>query len=235
MGTLYVVATPIGNLEDISFRALRLLFTVDMIACEDTRQTGQLLTLLRARYGALIEGDKRPELIRYDNHTEQSEAPRILEAIEEGKNVALVSDAGTPIINDPGYVIVSNARKHGIPVESVPGPSAPIAALAASGLPADKFTFLGYPPEKQAHRLKLFASLLDVQKSISPTYICFCAPHKLAEVLDDMATALGDIEITIMRELTKSHEAWWKGPLSEATSSFAEPKGEMVLLFDLRG
>lgn len=226
MGTLSIVSTPIGNLEDSTIRAIRTLFLSDIIACEDTRRTGALLRELQKRYGAIIDTDSHPQLIRYDNHNEQSVSAELIEALRGGKSVALVSDAGTPLISDPGFVLVRQARKHGISVVSIPGPSALLAALASSGLPADKFLFLGYPPEKRGHRIAVFSAL---PKDI--TIIFYCAPHKLRTTLEDIKGALGDIAITICRELTKIHEEIWTGTISEALQR--NYKGELVLLLRL--
>lgn len=236
MGTLSIVATPIGNLEDISLRAIKTLFSVDAIACEDTRRTGQLLHSLKERFQDYIqplETIREPVLFRYDNHTEQTATPELLSKIENGSSIALVSDAGTPLLSDPGYVLVREARRKHMPVVIVPGASAALAALVGSGLPADKFMFLGYPPEKQGHRIKLFTSLLEIHALINNTFVLYSAPHKLASLLTDMATALGDIRIVVSRELTKVHEEYWNGTVSEALSYFNDPKGEFVVLFHL--
>ncbi len=219
MGTLYIVSTPIGNLTDITLRALRILREVDVIACEDTRQTTKLLRLLKL---------PMKRLVRYDNATEHAETGELLDILEKGTSVALVSDAGTPLISDPGYVLVREARKHGVPVVSIPGPSAVLAALVSSGLQVDKFLFMGYPPEKQAHRLTVFASLPK-----DTTIIIYCAPHKLIKTLEDMRDSLGDIEAVICKELTKMHEAYWRGSISEALRHFSNPRGEFVVLFHI--
>lgn len=213
MGTLYLVSTPIGNLEDLSSRARRILTSVDLILCEDTRHTAKLLQT------------PHPKLIRFDDHTENKLVPEILEILAQ-KDIALVSDAGTPLISDPGYRLVSECIKRGIKVVSIPGPSAVLAALTSSGLPANRFMFLGYPPEKQSHRTKLFRSL---PKDI--TIIFFCPPHKLTQTLEDLKQSLGNINIVIARELTKIHEEIWQGKLSEVQTR--EFKGELVLLFTL--
>lgn len=234
MGTLYIVATPIGNLEDISIRALRTLFSVDVIACEDTRRAGILLHELKARYLLLLqqlsEPLKEPSLMRYDDHTEHQGAPEILELLHEGKSVALISDAGTPLVNDPGFILVREAQRKHIPIVSIPGASAVLTALTSSGLPAGAFTFLGYPPEKQGHRRKLFTAMLDSQKTIDVTFVLYVAPHKLNAVLQDLNDVVGDRTITLARELTKIHEEVWTGTISEALNVFADPKGEFVLL-----
>lgn len=223
MGTLYVVATPIGNLEDITLRATKTLTHVDIILCEDTRRTGQMLSTLAIPHNKLLS---------YYDAIEQQRTPEIIAYLEIGKNIALVSDAGTPIISDPGYVLVTEARKRNIPIVSIPGASSLLTALTSSGLPADKFTFLGYPPEKTSHRKKLFEDLTHLNR-FKCTYIFFCAPHKLITTLREMKDVFGDIEIVICRELTKIHEETWTGTLDEAQEKFVEPKGEFVLLFQL--
>ncbi|MEK7129749.1 MAG: 16S rRNA (cytidine(1402)-2'-O)-methyltransferase [Patescibacteria group bacterium] len=265
MGTLFIVSTPIGNLEDITIRAIKTLFSVDIIACEDTRRTGLLLNELKKRYGSLYSSSEEsstsrevhaessrlrsnnksePRLLSYYDQIEQSKTPELIELLEQGKEVALVSDAGTPLVSDPGYKLVREAIRRGITVVSIPGPTAAIAALTASGLPTDKFLFLGYPPEKSSHRIRLFESLSEVFKrprlvearrglDKSPTFIFYCAPHKLVQTLEDMKQTLGDIDIVIARELTKVHEEVWRGSISEAIVEFQLPKGEIVLLFCL--
>lgn len=210
MGTLYIVATPIGNLEDITIRAQKILASVDLVLCEDTRRTARLTNT---------------KLMRFDEHTEQKLVPEVLDMLTN-KNIALVSDAGTPLISDPGYRLVSEAIKRGIKVVSIPGPTAAIAALTVSGLPTNHFMFLGYPPEKQSHRIKLFGSL---PKNI--TIIFYCAPHKLHQTLTDLQTVLGDLPIVLVRELTKMHEEIWRGKISDAQT--CDFKGELVLLFSI--
>lgn len=208
MGALYIVATPIGNLEDITIRATKTLSSVDLVLCEDTRRTAKLTN--------------RP-MLRFDDHTERQKTPEIIEMLIQGKNIALVSDAGTPLISDPGFLLVREAIKRGIKVVSIPGPSAVLAALTASGLPPDRFLFLGYPPEKQSHRINLFKSLLK-----NTTIIFYCAPHKLKQTLEDLRSVLGNIDIVLCRELTKLHEQVWRGKISEAPIN---QRGEFVLLF----
>lgn len=219
MGKLSIVSTPIGNLGDITLRAIKTISSADAILCEDTRHTGQLLHLLNI---------KNSRLIRFDDHTEQNSLPEIIELLQSDKHIALVSDAGTPLISDPGFRIVRECIKRGIAVESVPGPTAAIAALTVSGLPVNHFLFLGYPPEKSSHRSKLFASLPK-----DTTIIFYCAPHKLIQTLEDMKNTLGDINIVITRELTKIHEEVWRGTLLETLTHFPNPQGEFILLFRL--
>jgi len=230
MGKLYIVSTPIGNLEDITIRAIKTLFTADAILCEDTRHTGLLIAEITKRYSEIFDYnyDWKPTLIPYYDEIEEKKLPEVIELLSAGQHLALVSDAGTPLISDPGFRIVRECVKRNIPVESIPGPSAVLTALTSSGLPTDKFIFLGYPPEKQAARTECF-------KKLSPkiTTIFYCAPHKLIQTLEDLKSVAGDIEICIGRELTKVHEETWKGTITAAITNFMAPKGEIVILFQL--
>ena len=218
-GTLYIVATPIGNLEDITQRALRVLREVDLIACEDTRHTRKLLN----HFG--IE----TSTISYHEHNERERAEQMCALIDEGKSVAVVSDAGTPLISDPGFRVVNLAIEKGITVVPVPGASALITALSASGLPSDRFFFAGFLPSRaNARRAKL-----EKLQSIEATLIFYEAPHRIAATLRDALNVLGDREAVIARELTKLHEAFARGMLRQLVERFAEaknPRGEIVLL-----
>ncbi len=220
MGKLYIVSTPIGNLDDITLRAVKILSSVDLILCEDTRHTGLLLQKLNIS----------TKLIPYYDEIEDKRIPEIIEMLSDNKNIALVSDAGTPLVSDPGFRLVRQCVKRGISIESIPGPSAILAALTSSGLPPDKFIFLGYPPEKQSARLKLFQ---EIPAYTGMTIIFYCAPHKLAATLEDMKSTLGVIDIVIARELTKVHEEIWRGSISDAQKHFSTPKGEFVVLFNI--
>ncbi len=217
MSTLYLVATPIGNLEDISPRARRILQTVPCIACEDTRVAGQLLHLLGIH--------PRPALLPY--HDFAKNLPQALTALEKG-DLALISDAGTPGINDPGYRLVRAVRAAGHQIVPIPGPSAPIAALVASGLPSDKFLYLGYLPRKQSERR---ARLQSVQ-ALPYTLIFLETPHRLRATLADLRAILGDREASLARELTKMHEEIITAPLSQIEAIFAarQPRGEFTLV-----
>lgn len=236
MGRLFIVSTPIGNLEDITIRAIKTLFSVDIIACEDTRRTGLLLGELKKRYQSIVLHSAKlsaAKLIRFDDRTEDQMTPKLIEEIKKGQDVALVSDAGTPLISDPGYILVSEAMKRKIKVVSIPGSSAVLASLTSSGLPVDKFTFLGYPPGKKSHRVKLFRQLVPMSRLIDTTYVFYCAPHKLLATLAELHETLGDIEISVCRELTKTYEECWVGTMGEALEHFAKVKGEMVILLRL--
>ena len=219
-GVLYLVATPIGNLADITHRALQVLNDVALIACEDTRHTRKLLQ----HYGITTR------TISYHEHNEQQRALELLELLRQGSNVAVVSDAGTPSISDPGFRLVRAAIENEIPVVPVPGPSALISALIAAGLPTDEFFFAGFlPPRANARR----ARLTELQ-SVPGTLIFYEAPHRLAATLKDAREILGEREAVVARELTKLHEEIRRGRLSELSSHYEnqEPRGEIVVLID---
>ena len=217
-GCLYLVATPIGNLEDVSLRALRVLKEVDFIACEDTRETSKLLS----HYGI----NKRS--LSYHEHNEVVRAAEIMLELEEGARVALVSDAGTPGISDPGYHLVTMAIRHGIPVVPIPGPTAFSAALVASGLPSDRFHFLGFLPAKRTQRRKALQALAKEQA----TLVFYEAPHRIADSLADMAATLGDRHVVLAREVTKVHEEFLRGRLHEAAREAKQRalRGEITVL-----
>ncbi len=218
-GTLYVVATPIGNLEDISYRAVRILQEVAQIAAEDTRHSRKLLN----HYGI------DTSLISYHEHNEKSRSPQLIAKLQAGESLALISDAGTPCIADPGYRLVSSCRQHGVNVVAVPGASALVAALSISGLPTDAFRFIGFLPAKTHGRCQVLQQVKDVTDTVA----CYEAPHRLAACLVDIAMVCGvDRQIAIARELTKRHEELFSGTVGEAQEYFAAStvKGELVLL-----
>src|SRR5512147_81431 len=200
-GTLYIVATPIGNLEDITLRAIRTLKETDLIAAEDTRHTRHLLD----RHGI----DK--PLTSYHDHNKEEKAPVLVARLLEGKNVALVSDAGTPGISDPGYFLINLAVDQKIPVVPIPGATAAIAALSISGLPTDRFVFEGFLPAKQKARLKRLQELAKEERTI----IFYEAPHKIIKTIEDMHEVFGDRRAVMTRELTKIHEETIRGTLSD--------------------
>jgi 16S rRNA (cytidine1402-2'-O)-methyltransferase len=218
-GTLYIVATPIGNLEDISQRALRILGEVDLIACEDTRHTSKLLH----HFGI------DTKTISYHEHNERERAEELGSILESGKNVALVSDAGTPLISDPGFRLVSTAIEKGISIVPVPGAAAVVTALAASGLPTDQFYFAGFlPARSNARRAKL-----EELTQIPATLIFYEAPHRIGATLRDALDVLGDREAAVARELTKLHEEFTRGRLGDLAEAFSKPgnvRGEIVLM-----
>lgn len=220
---LIIVPTPIGNLKDITLRALEVLQKVDGIICEDTRRTSLLLSHYQI---------KKP-LIILNDYNEAREIPRIVSQLNSGQNLALVSDAGTPLISDPGYKLVRECIHQGIPVDSLPGPSSILPALTVSGLPPDRFTFLGYLPEKEGKRVKLLELLRTTNNELPTTYISFVAPHKLIRTLESMIAVFGNIEIVLAHELTKIHQSVETKPASEWLSTLKNPKGEYILLFRL--
>ncbi len=220
-GTLYLVSTPIGNLEDITHRALRVLGEVGLIACEDTRHTKKLLN----HYGI------KTRTISYHEHNERARAAELVELLAKGLDVAVVSDAGTPAINDPGFRLARAAIDAGMRVVPVPGASALIAALVASGLPTDEFFFGGFLPSRSGARRTRLSEL----RSIPATLIFYEGPHRIAATLKDAREILGEREAVVARELTKMHEEIVRGRLSELAKRFAAPenaRGEMVLIID---
>ena len=218
-GTLYLVATPIGNLEDITYRAVRILGEVDLIACEDTRRTRKLLNHFEI---------STPTMSCHE-HNETVRTAQLVEKLERGADVALVSDAGTPLVSDPGYHLVACALEKGIPVVPVPGASAMLAAVAAAGLPCDSFHFAGFLPSKASQRRKALEQLVD----LSSTVIFYEAPHRILDTLADLDELLGDRPVVLARELTKAHEEFLRGAAgSIRTQLAARPsvKGEMTVL-----
>ena len=217
-GKLYVVGTPIGNLEDITFRAIRTLQAVDLIACEDTRHTQQLLNHYTI---------KTPT-ISYHEHNEMTRAPELVIQLEQGSHIALVSDAGMPVISDPGHRLVSLAVRHNIPVIPVPGASAFVAALAAAGLPVDKFRFLGFLPSKKLARRQALEEL----KGVSKTLVFYEAPHRILDMLEDVRQTLGEPPVVVAREVTKIHEEFLRGSVSEVLVQLRKKpvKGEITVL-----
>ena len=218
MGTLYIVSTPIGNLEDITLRALRVLREVRLIAAEDTRRTRQLLR----------HYDITTPLLSFHDHNKAQRLPRLLRELEAG-DVALVSDAGTPLVNDPGYTLVQAAIAAGHRVVPVPGPSAPLAALVVSGLPTDAFLYLGYLPRKTGERRRR----LEEVAALPYTLIFLETPQRLREALADMVAVLGaERQVAVARELTKRHEEVWRGTLGAALEYFrgVQPRGEFTLV-----
>lgn len=217
-GCLYLVATPIGNLEDITLRALRILKEADQIACEDTRHTLKLLN----HYNI-----ERP-LVSYHEHNEMTRAPELVVAMEEGAKIALVSDAGVPLVSDPGYRLVTLCLRHRIPVVPIPGPSALLAALSASGLPNEEFLFAGFLPARSGERRRALERLRIEDRTI----ILYEAPHRIEDTLSDAREILGDRPACLAREVTKLHEEFRRGTLGEISVSLTErpARGEITLL-----
>lgn len=218
-GTLYLVATPIGNLEDITLRALRILREVDLIAAEDTRQSRKLLN----------HYDIHKPLLSYHRHNLTERGQKLLSMLTEGKSIAVVSDAGTPAISDPGADIAELAISAGIEVVAIPGASALLAALSAGGIASDRFAFEGFLPREKSKRRKMLQSLLDEQR----TLVFYEAPHRMIALLEDMLNAFGgQRKVAVCRELTKLHEQYFRGTLQEAYDYFGqnEPRGEFTVI-----
>jgi 16S rRNA (cytidine1402-2'-O)-methyltransferase len=216
---LYIVATPIGNAGDITLRALALLRGVDAIACEDTRVTGNLMR----RYGIATR------LVPYHDHNAAKMRPQLLGRVAEGQAIALVSDAGTPLVSDPGFKLVRDARDQGLPVTHLPGANAALTALVLSGLPSDRFLFAGFPPPKSAAR----RTMLEEFRTLQATLIFYESAQRLADMLADIAATLGAREVAVARELTKMFEEVRRGPVAELAAHYTEngpPKGEVVVV-----
>src|SRR5438067_2584906 len=218
VGCLYLVGTPIGNLEDITLRALRILKEVDQIACEDTRHTQKLLT----------HYDIHKPLVSYHQHNELTRAPELVVELEQGAKIALVSDAGMPLVSDPGHRLVTLCLRHHIPVVPIPGPSALLASLSASGLPSEEFLFVGFLPARTGERRRALERLRIEDRTI----ILYEAPHRVAECVADAREVLGNRSACIAREVTKMHEEFRRGKLSELAASLEErpARGEITLL-----
>ena len=219
VGSIYVVSTPIGNLADISLRAIDILKTVDLIACEDTRQTAKILNHYR------IKNKMTP----YHDHNKEYKTSSLIELIKKGNSIALVSDAGTPGISDPGFYLIQEAIKNDINISPIPGPSALTAATVASGMEIDRFLFEGYLPRKKG-RLKRLKELAAYKVTI----VIFEGPHRILKSLRDLRDAFGDRKAAIGREMTKVHEEFIRGNLSDLIANFNErkPKGEFVILIE---
>ncbi len=219
---LYIVSTPIGNLKDITYRAVEVLQTVDVIAAEDTRHTRKLLA----------EYQIEATLTSYFDHNKSRKADQIIEWMKNGKSVALVSDAGTPGISDPGYRLINLAMEHGIDVDVVPGATAVVAALSLSGLPSDAFIFEGFLPVKSAGRRKKLAEHIQEKRTV----IFYESPHRIARSLEDIAATLNDPRVVVIRELTKKFQEVRSGRASELLEHFSghKPRGEFVVLFNMR-
>ena len=218
-GTLFVVATPIGNLEDITVRALRVLREVTVIAAEDTRRTAHLL----ARHAITTPTTSLHE------HNESAKSSSLVARLQRGDHIALVSDAGTPTVSDPGGRLIRAAIDAGIRVEPIPGASAVLAALAASGLPSDSFTFLGFPPIRSKDRSKWF----DRLQAAGGTVVFFEAPHRIRETLGELSRRIGDSTVVLARELTKAHEELVRGPISSVLNALKTDRGEFTIVVEI--
>ena len=222
MGTLYIVSTPIGNLKDITLRAIEVLKKVDYVLCEDTRVTGKLLKA--------YEIDKRME--SFNEFTEDRKTGQVILDLKKGSKIALVSDAGTPLVSDPGFKLVREAGNQGIKVESIPGATAAIAALSVSGLPPDKFLFVGYLPKKEGKRKEILKKVKAIKESLPSTVIFYESPFRVLKLLGEIKEVLGDVDVVICRELTKLHEEVRREKISQTSLHFSQstPRGEFVVL-----
>lgn len=223
---LYIVSTPIGNLQDITLRAVETLKEVGLVLCEDTRVTGNLLHNLGIKKQMMVLNDANEENTLYE----------VLSLLENGENIALVSDAGTPLISDPGFKLIRAAIQKGIQVTPIPGANAVTTALSASGFPTDKFLFLGFPPDSLERKKSFFENVKEFSKSssnINPTIVLYESPHKLLRCLEALQDVFGDIEIVIAREMTKMYEEFLRDKTSSLIIHFTkiQPKGEFVILF----
>lgn len=224
---LYVVATPIGNFNDITKRALQTLFSVEIVACEDTRKTKALIDHFKENDAVL------PPFVSFYEENEKEKTPELIKSLKQGISVALVTNAGTPTISDPGFNLVRECHRQGIKVIPIPGPSSPIAALSASGLPTDKFMFLGFLPKKDIQTKKIFEAVREVVEKLPQTVIFFESPFRIKKTLINLQETFGDINIVVFREMTKIYEECLRGKTSEVLNKITE-KGEFVVLFNLK-
>lgn len=240
MGTLYIVSTPIGNLEDITIRALKVLSSVDIIVSEEPKATGLLLQLLKARFPEYFIAGRKEKIISCNEFEEEFKIYELLKLLDDGTKIAFVSQAGTPLISDPGFKLVREAQKNDIEVIAIPGVSAPITAISISGLPSDKFFFLGFLPkseEKSRKKLADLQNMLGVSKENNiPTLILFESPHRITQTLKILKDVFGNINIVVARELTKKFEEVQNKKISEFINLYDNkpPKGELTLLFNTK-
>jgi len=233
VGILYLVSTPIGNLEDISLRAAKTLRKVDLILCEDTRKAGRLLEWIRSSEELCLAEQSRPELLSYTDYTRDKRMDEVLARLARGQNVALISNAGTPLLSDPGFKLVQEVIKasadFAVQVEALPGANAILPALQLSGLPPDKFIFLGFLPKKAGQRREL----LEHMGSFGPTIIAFESPRRLLATLEDICAISEETAVAICRELTKMHEEVFRGSVSAALEHFRSQgvRGEATIVF----
>lgn len=231
MGILYIVSTPIGNLQDLTLRAAQTILSSPYVITESTSKTANLMGFIRTSFPSLTRMPNKPSIVSFSEDEEEQKLPQVIKILEN-YDAALVSEAGTPLVSDPGFKLVREAVKRGINIISIPGASAPIAALTTSGLPTDKFFFVGYLPKKDGKRTEILTKLLTVKNEIGTTLIFFESPHRLVESLKSILQVYGDIPIVITRELTKIHEEVRRELVAQSIEYFTKtsPKGEFVIL-----
>ena len=241
MNNLYIVSTPIGNLQDITIRGVMVLNDVDYILTEDVGKTNLLLSEINKRFGQLAESRKKPKIIQFNEYIENERIHESIKLLEQGYDLALVSEAGTPLISDPGFKLIRYALSHNIKLTAVPGASAVTASLVCSGLPTDKLLFIGFLPKTEVKKEKYFTNLkktLEFMKvnNLNPTVVFFESPHRITETFEVFKRVFGDIKICISRELTKIHEENICGLVSGFIEKYksSSPKGEFTLLFNLK-
>ncbi len=219
---LFIVATPIGNIKDITLRALEVLKEVDLILCEDTRHSGQLLH----------DYDIKKPLLSFHEHNEVFRIPEVIQRLKQGENIALISDAGTPLISDPGFKLVRTAREEDIEVKTIPGPSAVIASMSISGLPSDKFLFVGYLPKTSGKREGLLKNLVEVKKLTPTSFIFYESPHRVDKLLEELVKVFPESQISVQRELTKIHETVLTGSIKDVKEKLTgkSHKGEFTII-----
>ncbi len=217
---LFVVATPIGNKDDITLRALETFKSVDLILCEDTRHSGQLLSQYEI---------KKP-LLSFHEHNELLRIPEIIARLKSGENIALVSDAGTPLISDPGFKLVRSAREEGIEVKAIPGPSAVTAAISVAGLPTDKFLFVGYLPKSSGKRETMLKKLVEVKEILPQSLVFYESPHRIEKTLGEIKNYFPKSQVSLQRELTKFHEQIITGEIEQIENKLNSTKGEFTIV-----
>lgn len=229
---LYIVATPIGNREDITIRALNTLFLVDIILCEDTRKTYQLLKNYQTNYKN-ENNNKIPQLESFFQGNENKKIDQVINCLNQNKQIALVSNSGTPLISDPGFKLIRECIKKNIAVTSLPGPCAAITGLSMSGMPTDKFLFLGFLPLKTSKRNRIFENIKTIKKTLNPTIIVYESPYRIIKTLNNIKEHFGDIEICLVREITKKFEQIHKDNLTNIVKYYGTKKikGELIIFF----
>lgn len=233
MNRLYIVSTPIGNLQDVTIRAISVLFSVSCILAEEPSKTSIFLVTIQERFPLLVGDQQKPKILSFNEFEEESQIPKAISMLSDG-DVALVSAAGTPLISDPGFKLVREALKRGIEVVSIPGASSVIAALSISGLPTNKFLFLGFQSKSKIKRSNSLSEIKSLYTH-GETIIIFESPHRIVGMLEDMKKVLEDIQIVVAKEITKVHETVLRGKISEIIPKLtSESRGEYIIMFNLK-